>query len=392
MPYYGIKTGTTSTYEDLKAKTLPPRQYGSSASTSTYNYVFDKFTFTNIYQDSVSLEGLLNPSADASWRIPVKTNFYQKKSDGTYQQYDCVRKGYLPLFRSGSTLSSVISMWTNKKPIHISNGGVQSDLTLTRSSTQLKIGSTTLTTADFVDGVIPVYVAFLVVGSGAGGGCSSGTSGNGTGGGGGGTAFGILNIETNNSLKLHYGDGGFGGYRNTSVSNDDYRYRGGVGETSYVCPSNSTSVSSRFFSGGAGTPGNSSEVDSQGNAGGAGETKSEVIYPLTQRGGRGGGKGEAGGGSTVMTYLLTATSVSIKSTNASARLNMSSPAQSGGTSGNSATGGGGASTLGAGGNGGTTASNGSSGGTAAGGGGGRWTFGTWKTGGAGGDGMIMIFY
>jgi hypothetical protein len=268
-------------------------------------------------------------------------------------------------------MSSVLSMWTNKKPIHISNGGVQSDLTLTRSSTQLKIGSTTLTKSDFVDGVIPVYVAFLVVGSGAGGGCSSGTSGNGTGGSAGGTAFGILNIETNNSLKLHYGDGGFGGYKNTSVSNNDYKFRGGFGETSYVCPSNNTSLSSRFFSGDLGIPGNSSEYDSQGNAGGAGETRTGVIYPLTQRGGRGGGKGEAGGSSTAMTYLLTATSVSIKSPNATGRLNMTSPAQSGGTSGNSATGGGGASTLGAGGNGGKTAENGKDGGTAAGGGGGR---------------------
>lgn len=66
MPHYGIKTGTTSTYEELKARTLPARQYGSDSSTSKNNYVFEKFTFTNIYQDSVSLSGLLNPSADAS--------------------------------------------------------------------------------------------------------------------------------------------------------------------------------------------------------------------------------------------------------------------------------------------------------------------------------------
>lgn len=65
MPHYGIKTGTTSTYEELKAQTLPVKQYGSDSSGKT-NYLFEKFTFTNIYQNSVSLSGLLNPSADAS--------------------------------------------------------------------------------------------------------------------------------------------------------------------------------------------------------------------------------------------------------------------------------------------------------------------------------------
>lgn len=278
----------------------------------------------------------------------------------------------MPLFRSGNVLSSVLSMWTNKKPIHISNGGVQSDLTLTRTITQLKIGSTRLTTSDFVDGVIPVYVGFLVVGSGAGGGCSSGTTGNGTGGSGGGAVFGILNIETNSSLKLHYGAGGYGGYRNTNVSDSDgKRFRGGFGETSYVCPSNNTSVSSRIFSGGGGSPGNTSEYSGNSTSAGQPSYTSAVILPQTQRGGMGGGKGKAGGGTTVITFKMTAATLNTKAPNASGRLDMTCPARSGGTSGNSATGGGGASILGNGGNGGKTAENGKNGDSGAGGGGGR---------------------
>lgn len=269
-------------------------------------------------------------------------------------------------------MSSVLSMWTNRKPIHISNGGVQSDLTLTRSSTQLKIGSTTLKTSDFVDGVIPVYVGFLVVGSGAGGGCSSGTSGNGTGGSGGGAVFGILNIETNSSLKLHYGDGGYGGYRNTNVSESDgKRFRGGMGEASYVCPSNNTSVSSRMFSGGGGSPGNTSEYSTNSTSAGQPSYTSAVILPQTQRGGMGGGKGKAGDGTPAKTFKMTAATLNAKAPDASGRLDMSCPAQSGGTSGNSATGGGGASILGKGGDGGKTAENGKDGGSGAGGGGGR---------------------
>lgn len=263
-------------------------------------------------------------------------------------------------------------MWTNKKPIHISNGGVQSDLTLTRSSTQLKIGSTTLTKSDFVDGVIPVYVGILVVGSGAGGGCSSGTSGNGTGGSGGAAVFGILNIETNSSLKLHYGDGGYGGYRNTNVSESEgKRYRGGFGENSYVCPSNNTSLSARMLDGGGGSPGNTSEYSTNSTPAGQPSYTSAVILPQTQRGGMGGGKGKAGDSIPAVNFKMTSTTINAKAPNATGRLDMTSPAQSGGTSGNSATGGGGASILGAGGNGGKTAENGKDGGTAAGGGGGR---------------------
>ena len=249
---------------------------------------------------------------------------------------------------------------------------MQADLTLTRSSTQLKIGSTTLTTSDFVDGVIPVYVGFLVVGSGAGGGCSSGTSGNGTGGSGGGAAFGLLNIETNSSLKLHYGEGGYGGYRNTSVSESDgKRFRGGVGETSYVCPSSNTAVSARMFSGGGGSPGNTSEYSTNSSSAGQASCTTAVILPQTQRGGMGGGYGKAGDSIAAVTFKMTSATINAKAPNASGRLDMASPAQSGGTSGNSATGGGGASILGAGGNGGKTAENGKDGGTAAGGGGGR---------------------
>lgn len=168
--------------------------------------------------------------------------------------------------------------------------------TLTRTNSQLKIGSSTYSPSDFRDGVIPKSVVIFVVGGGGGGGgngyfeqskgvyartCSGA-------GGGGGYAAVRVDISANSTWTIKVGQGGAAGSDGSATANSSGA-TGGEGYDSYAKASG-VSTSTAIGGGGfGGKPGNGSSGSSSVGAGGNGGTGSVNNGAIGAKGNGGGG-------------------------------------------------------------------------------------------------------
>ena len=371
MPFYnGIPT-------DLKA-TWHPELTGSPYTLTTYS---------NFFQDNAPLKAYVNPTAD-TWRSDLTASMYSSST-----QLKGIKRGEMPLFPFSSSYSNQnvnIGGTTITKLWWKTSSG---DVTMTRTSSSLTIGTSTFSASSFRDGVIPRFIYILAVGGGGGGGGTTGSS-NGTGGGGGGIVGAVIDLTVYSSVTLRVGPGGVGGHK-TVVNTNGITTAGYGGQGGATSVSNSSGY---ILTASAGYGGRDARYSTSGGSGGSAtvNASSGVYCSTTKSGGNGGNEGSNGSGVGAITLKTSLKSVTYPTTG-KYHCGIKTITRSGGTAGDSKSGGGGAS-LYNGGNGGisstTQAKNhGSAGnGGGAGGGGARFYLGRYNRGGAGSAGSIYIFY
>lgn len=369
--------------------------------------LYPTVTFTNFLDSNGSpIKGRVRK--DGSTWGTIGGNF-KNKINGTDITLKCIKKGCLPLFMSNPKYSGVNSdevldgSSSNSNEIdsfyniiHKSNSDDQASLTLTRTDSALTIGSSTWGPSDFRDGVIPLYLGFFIAGGGGGGGGSGGVNG-GNGGGGGGFAYFIHKFTggTTETLNLYYGARGTGGYKEENTADTSYYARGKSGGTTSITRSIPGTSATTIASASGGTGGHCKK---DGNDPGKGGTASAAgLYKVTATGGAGTGSvgtGKPADPSAADFFTDNEDACTWVSTGWLHNNSYCSSARGGGSGDNGGNGGGGASFMGPGGYGGDGNSDGvgKAGYSGGGGGGARFTFGTWKRGGQGGPGTIIIFY
>lgn len=178
-----------------------------AASTTTKNNMKAQLN-TKFYYDSDTSKNLYN-----TW---------------LYSQYPGTVPGRITVpFQDSGTSQTIILPGTTphfKKRLVELIGGKTYTVERTASALTIKQGSSVIKTwykSDFDDGVIPLFLAFLITGGGGGGSSSKGTY-SGYGGGGGGSRLGILNLcETGaTGLALYGGGGGAGAAHNAGGAKD----------------------------------------------------------------------------------------------------------------------------------------------------------------------------
>ena len=264
--------------------------------------------------------------------------------------------------------------------------------TISRTSTELTIGSTTYYKEDFVDGVIPTRLIVVLQGAGGGGSSNAGLW-NGSGGGSGALNSAVISLST--SWTLVVGAGGTGGLHDDF---DLYFNPGSPGGATTL-----TGGDSSLVAGGGGGAQDASSALGSSPAAGVGGTASTTIgsYILKHIGsssGVAGGKGadsysyngQIGTNPSKVTLdCITKSgrsddykSLTLNGQGAGTRVNHDK-ANMGGTGAGSWFGTGGNAVWG---------TNGTAGGSGAGGGGGSWAVGIWYRGGKGGNGVAVIYY
>lgn len=154
---------------------------------------------------------------------------YQDATSGTATTVTAVKKGYYPTLEE--TLSNYF-WWT----------GTAGTYTITRSDSQLKVGSTTYSPSEFRDGVIPSQVAlFLAAGGSGGGGWSYYKKDKdnfpavpGAGGGAGGFCLLWIDLTVSGTKVITVGAGGAAGSNGTSGKTSKGSAGGKGGESNYT--------------------------------------------------------------------------------------------------------------------------------------------------------------
>lgn len=426
-------TGTAGGYSSTEAATAEyinendvPFPYFWEPISTGCSQIFTKNTYTN-YKDSAGdpIMGYAVPSAGTYMSDP----YYSRAEmyDGTSQLH-CILRGHVPLFKSvnyqgyaaevsdklGAELVTSLKNYTSANYQYVpfwSTTTATSGVTLTRTDTQLKIGSTTFSQNDFRGGVIPRYIYAICIGAGGGGGgiYNNGSAG---GGGGGGVAAAVIDLVTatewDATITLKTGTGGTAGGTGTTLASS----KGGNGGDTYIEFDAGYSAAG-LLRGGGGTGGGGNHT--------AGSGGTNVICPIeldnldtvelflvetSIAGGAGSagtytnGVGGTGGNAAGTFSVLTVANVGSISTKTYFHHSIMPMTHFGGTdcitNTSSVSGGGGASFLAEGGDGGLddgTNYNGyAAGGAGAGGGGGHYYLFTKAKGGAGGAGAILLYY
>ena len=271
---------------------------------------------------------------------------------------------------------------------------------ITRTPTELKIGTHTFYPSNFGDGKIPAKVIVVLQGAGGGGAASGSTGGSGPGGGGGALIVGILDLIKLCNQGGVFAKAGAGGAGGASSSKS-----GEKGGDSFIYHSNKENEKVISVNGGNGG-------DAASKNGGTGATSNSATINTTYAlklasiGGCGGGDGAAdmfgNNGKNGSSYTHT---TDIKCTSRPDDFkNYTLTDHNGGSTHNNYGGGGGASPMGnggdagisglpgMGGNNGASGEYGNPGGIGAGGGGGPYYITTITKGGKGGDGIIYFYY
>lgn len=301
-------------------------------------------------------------SSSDSWRLQINTGYYQAGNPivGT-------AAGYFP------TLNHWVYQMTSP-----------GEYALSRSDTNLTVGSSQFNAATFKEGTVPYCLGILVHGAGGGGGGTWGSD-DGTGGGAGGCIAGVLKLST--TATLHIGAGGAGGYKkevNSSVGGG-----GANGGDTWIYLN---SIVLKAYGGGYGRASTKSEAYAGGSGGLAvsNNTSNNVFCTSSAQGGNGGKVYNKGPATGMAAQTVKVTSLS---TVISGATHVTASATNGGAQGdNNAPGGGGGGREFDGPAGGDFMSDGKPGSKGCGGSGARYTFATYKRGGKGGDGYITLFY
>lgn len=301
-------------------------------------------------------------SSSDSWRLQINTGYYQAGNPivGT-------AAGYFP----------TLNHWVYQ----ITSPG---EYTLSRSDTNLTVGSSQFNAATFKEGTVPYCLGVLVHGAGGGGGGTWWTD-DGTGGGAGGCIAGVLKLT--GTATLHIGAGGAGGYKkevNSSVEGgganggDTWIYLNGIVLKAYGGGYGRKSTKNDSYAGGSGG------LTASNN------TNNNVFCISSMQGGNGGKVYGLANATGMAEQTVKFTSLSTKVSGAT---HTTVSATNGGAQGdNNAPGGGGGGREFDGPAGGGAKSDGKSGSKGCGGSGARWTLADYKRGGKGGDGYITLFY
>lgn len=271
--------------------------------------------------------------------------------------------------------------------------------TITRLSSGITVtGDSTSTTSStqFENGIVPLFCIAVGLGGG-GGGSSSEALTAGRGGGGGSCAMGVLSFIGNNIYNFSIGAGGAGGYHTEGTdSATSSHHDGKAGNSTYITTNNGATT----LIGAGGGKGGVAQSTSCANGGSVGTNNCPYkLYPIS---GSGTVTNKAGGTGSVDTNTtgssVTITELSTLST-ATGRKRLANPnilestTYAAGSSYNPGGAGGGASCFLDGASGGNIASNGSTGfsGYGNGGGGGGYLIGSYIDGGKGGSGRVQFW-
>ena len=249
----------------------------------------------------------------------------------------------------------------------------------------------TLPSSNFSKGVVPFYLIFCCQGGGGGGSSQEGLVA-GRGGGGGGFAAGIINIQQNPDFIFAVGGGGFGGSHASSDSSTATRHDGQAGTASYVENRDGTQDLLTAYGGKGGV---AAQTGTSTATGGTAKVSSSVIRLKTGTSDFTGATGGSGlidtNSSATYVYQKVLSIPGTYSYISMPTLYMNKTLSSG-TSYNPGGAGGGACWNMPGASGGKDTANGTNALTGAGGGGGGYLLGSYKQGGAGGNGSITIYY